>query len=307
MLGKKEQKFMPTMRCFDIGGTKIVCADVSECGTITELARVPTPTHSYDAFVGELSKLCADNSKIEAIGISIAGTINADTQVISSANIACVSGKPLASELSEALSHKVHVINDANAFGLAQARLGKAKNHEVVLALILGTGVGGSIIIDGSIVNGRHGTAGEWGHGPATAARTGFALPTIRCECGQPNCLDVIGSARGIELLYKQLTSNELTCPQVIALWQSGDEQASEVADVWLDVVGGALANIVNFLEPSIVAVGGGLANAVPLITALDAEVSLRRMEANQTGLLYCATSGPEQGLLGAALYCQTQ
>ncbi len=298
---------MPTTRCFDIGGTKIVCADVSECGAISEIARVSTPTSSYPAFVSALSSLCNDKNGTGSIGISIAGTVNANTQVINSVNIPCISGKALSGQLSEALNTDVYVINDANAFGLAQAQFGKARNHDVVLALILGTGVGGSIIINGHVINGEHGTAGEWGHGPASAARTDFALPAALCECGQPKCIDVLGSARGIELLYQQLTSLHCECPQIIDMWQSGDAVAAQVVDVWLDVVGGALANIVNFLEPSIVAVGGGLANATSLISALDTEVSERRITPNQPGLLYSATSGPEQGLLGAALHCLAQ
>lgn len=298
---------MPSMRCFDIGGTKIVCADVSECGAISEIARIPTPTHSYKAFVSALSSLCDDKNGNNSIGISIAGTVNANTQVINSVNIPCISGKALSGQLSQALDTDVFVINDANAFGLAQAQFGKAKDHDVVLALILGTGVGGSIIINGHVINGKHGTAGEWGHGPASAARTGFALPTALCECGQPNCIDLLGSARGVELLYQQLTSLHLECPQIIEMWQSGDAVAAQVVDVWLDVVGGALASFVNFLEPSIVAVGGGLANSTPLISALDTEVSERRIIPNQSGLLYSANSGPEQGLLGAALHCLVQ
>jgi len=102
-------------------------------------------------------------------------------------------------------------------------------------------------VINGRLLDGIGGTTGEWGHGPASTARTGASLPQVRCQCGK---------------LYAQISSSQLDCERVIDAWENGDEAATQTIDVWLDIVGGALANIVNFLGPSIVVVGGGLANA---------------------------------------------
>jgi len=295
---------MHVTRCFDIGGTKIVAADVTQLGDRFERARVPTPTRSFTHFVQLLQTLCPDNKA--PIGISVAGVIQPDTGLLNSANIPCLSGKMLSTELSEALNRNVHVVNDANAFALAEATFGKARKHNVVLAIILGTGVGGGIVIEGKLLDGTGGTTGEWGHGPASTARTGASLPKVNCQCGQMQCIDALGSARGLERLYTQICAAHLGCQQVIEAWVNGDKSASKAVDVWLDIVGGALANIVNFIGPSIVVVGGGLANAEKLISALDQEVGSRRLASHNAPLLHTAVNGPEQGLLGAAIHCHT-
>lgn len=296
---------MQITRCFDIGGTKIVAADVNIEGKSVERARFATPIHSYTDFVHSLKSNCPGDAA--PIGISIAGVIQPDTGLVNSVNIPCLSGKCLASELSQLLNRSVYIINDANAFALAEATFGEARDHEVVLGIILGTGVGGGIVINGRVLEGIGGTTGEWGHGPASAIRTGAVLPQTRCQCGQMQCIDALGSARGLETLYAHINSTQLGAEQVINAWENGDAKATQAIDVWLDIVGGALASAVNFLAPSIVVVGGGLANAKNLMLQLDKEVGARRLAAHTKPLLHTAISGPEQGLLGAAIYCHGQ
>jgi len=292
---------MQTLRCFDIGGTNIAVADVTVNGELHPLDRIPTPTQSFTDFVAALKTHCPANDS--AIGVSIAGVIQPQTGVLSSANIPCISGKALASELTTALGRSVYIINDANAFALAESCFGQAKNHAVVLGIILGTGLGGGIVINNQILNGANGTSGEWGHGPVGVTRSGITLPDLKCDCGQHYCLEGYGGATGLEQLFKQIENRSLSSEEIVRLWQQGDEAAAKTIDVWLDIVGGALANIVNFLDPGIVVVGGGLANAKGLIKALDKEVGTRRLAPHESPLLHMAVHGPEQGLLGAAIH----
>jgi len=296
---------MHVARCFDIGGTKTVVADVNMNGECIEQARMPTPTKSFSDFLALIKAHCPNNTT--PIGLSVAGVLQPDTGMITSANIPCLSGKQLSAELSKSLQREVYVVNDANAFALAEATFGIASQHYLVLAIILGTGVGGGIVANGKILNGIGGTTGEWGHGPASTARTGSVLPALQCQCGQMQCVEGLGGARGLERLYTHSSSKQLECKQIINAWEIGDKAASEAVDVWLDVVGGALANIVNFLDPSIVVVGGGLANAKNLIDSLDHEVRSRCLTMHKTPLLQAAINGPEQGLLGALINCQLQ
>ncbi|OED40514.1 hypothetical protein AB833_11965 [Chromatiales bacterium (ex Bugula neritina AB1)] len=290
-------------RCFDIGGSKIVAADVTAAGAITVVGRTATPADNFNEFCNAIRALCPAGS--DAISISIAGNIHPQSGVIQCANIPCIHGRRLATDLQQALARRIYLINDAKAFALAEARFGVAQDHNIVLAIILGTGVGGGIVINKNVLTGTDGTAGEWGHGPATAARTGFMLPDPVCNCGQRSCVDALGGARGLERIYKHMGAAPIDSVEIITAWQAGDPGAARAVDIWLDVVGGALANIVNFLAPSIVAVGGGLANSKPLIQALEREVDDRRLCRQSTPLLYAAVSGPEQGLLGAALNIQ--
>jgi N-acetylglucosamine kinase len=302
------------VRCFDIGGTKIVAADVLASGEIDELGRVDTPINDFDKFCQSLALLCAADSA--PISISIAGVIHPTTNKVNSANVPCISGRALTYELSAYLERPVYLINDANAFALAEARLAQAKGHDVVMAVILGTGIGGGIVVNGHILSGADGTAGEWGHGAASAIRTGVELPKIACNCGQLACVDTLGGARGLERLYSHFASSlpgarkasgMADSHSIIMAWLNEEALAVHVIDVWLDVVGSALAAAVNLLGTSIVAVGGGLANSKPLIESLDKEVRDRCLASFPAPLLYSAVSGPEQGLAGAAIHARSQ
>lgn len=294
---------METTRCFDIGGSKIVAADVSSFGDVDVLARIPTPLNCYNEFAQALRAHCPPGDGF--ISISMAGVINPDTRVVQSSNIPGISGRRLAHDLQKSLGRGVFIINDANAFALAESKFGDAKDHDVVFAIILGTGVGGAVVIDGNVLNGCCGTAGEWGHGPASTLRTGHVLPKFLCACCKQACVDTFGGARGMERIYEQVSSEFKSSHDILDAWESGEANAVRVVDVWLDVVGSALANIVNTLGASIVAVGGGLANNVSLISALNDEVNDRRLSESRSQILYSAVSGPEQGLIGASLHAK--
>ncbi|MFK7853820.1 MAG: ROK family protein [Granulosicoccus sp.] len=308
----------PGVRCFDVGGSKIVAANVSLDGSVSELVRVKTPIDDFERFCRSIQALCTDDHS--PICLSIAGVINPSTAMITSANIPCLSGRKLSLELNRYLSRPVTLINDANAFALAEARYGKASGHDIVLAIILGTGVGGSIVVNRQILGGVNGNAGEWGHSAATALRTAAVLPKLSCNCGQSACVDTLGGARGLERLYRHFAlirsgneeSNtpvpsspdcfELDSESILKAWSNREPLALHVVDIWLDIVGGALVSAINLLGASIVAVGGGLANNEALISALDKEVRQRCLNSYATPLLYTAVGGAESALVGAAI-----
>lgn len=307
----------PAVRCFDVGGSKIVAANVLADGSVSELVRVKTPVDDFDHFCGSIQALCAD--ELLPVSLSIAGVIDPLTSVMTSANIPCLNGHKLSMELNRCLNRPVTLINDANAFALAEASFGKAADHDIVLAIILGTGVGGSIVVNGQILGGINGHSGEWGHSAASALRTAAELPRLSCNCGQSGCVDTLGGARGLERLYRHFAfirsghndSNvDLSSPacyepdseSILKAWLNHEALAIHVVDVWLDVVGGALVSAINLLGAPIVAVGGGLANNEALIKALDKEVRERCLNRYTTPLLYTAVGGAERGLLGAAL-----
>jgi N-acetylglucosamine kinase len=184
------------------------------------------------------------------------------------------------------------------------------------MAIILGTGIGGGIVINGHILNGADGTAGEWGHSAASAVCTGVELPKFLCNCGQLACVDTLGGARRLERLYTFFgsrspdaldRSNKADSRTIIKAWLNEEALTVHVIDVWLDVVGSALVAAVNVLGASIVTVGGGLANSKLLIDALDIEVCNRCLAIFPVPLLYRAVSGPEQGLVGTAIHAQSK
>lgn len=290
--------------CFDIGGSAIKCATATADGRIGELSRVQTPTQDFDAFVESMQALITAGGPSRGVAISIAGVVDPATGRIKCANIPCIDGRPLADDLAAAFGLPVWIINDADSFTLAEAQAGAGRGHATVFGLILGTGVGGGLVIGGRLVSGPGGIAGEWGHGPVAAYFAGTppqAIPRFRCGCGQSGCLDTVGGARGLERLHLALHQASLDSREIIAAWQAGDAAAERSVGCFIDLLSGPLAMLINTLGASILPVGGGLANSGPLITRLDQAVRAAILRKTDAPIIVPGQSVAEPGLIGAA------
>lgn len=277
---------------FEIGGSRIRAARVQGAG-LTPLGECATPSDDFSAFVGALRSFLTDEV---AVSLSIAGVVDPSSGRIIVANIPCLNGRTVAADLTAALGRPVTVLNDADCFALAEARHGAGRGHANVFALILGTGVGGGLVLNGGLINGPGGIAGEWGHGPVVRGR--FALP---CGCGQVGCLDTLGGARGLERLHHLLHGAEVPAPKIVTNWRNGDENTVATITEWRAILGGPLAMLVNTLGVNCVPVGGGLSNAPDLIAALDETVRAGILRHTDRPLLVPALLGPDAGLIGAA------
>jgi len=290
--------------CFDIGGTAIKCAVATADGKISDLHRVPTPTKDFAAFTDAMRTLIAAGGPTRGVAISIAGVIDPATGRIKCANIPCIDGRTLAADLTTVLGLPVWIINDADSFTLAEAHAGAGRGHSTVFGLILGTGVGGGLVIGGHLISGPGGFAGEWGHGPVAAQFAGtppHSIPRYRCGCGQTGCLDTVGSARGMERLHLALHQSPLDSREIIAAWQAGDAGAERTISCFIDLLSGPLAMLVNTVGASILPVGGGLANSAPLIARLDQAVRAAILRKTGAPIIVPGQSGVEPGLIGAA------
>jgi N-acetylglucosamine kinase len=283
--------------CFDIGGSRIKAGRAGADGAVVPLGAVPTPLEDFAAFTGALAGFAGDWT--QGIAISIAGVVDPDSGRIKVANIPCLNGRSLAAELGHALRHPVWVFNDADCFALAEAGHGAGRGHRNVFGVILGTGVGGGLVIDGRIITGAGGYAGEWGHGPVANAAL---APWFPCGCGLSGCLDTIGGARGLERLHRHLHGVDLGSVAVLAAWQTGDPAARQTVTLWRDLLAGPLAMVLNVVGSSIVPVGGGLANVPALIALLDGAVRANLLRSTDRPLLVPAALTVEPGLVGAAL-----
>lgn len=278
--------------CFDIGGSRIKAAMAS--GAVLEpLGETATPAGDFAAFVAALAGFLRPG--VRAISISVAGVVDPDGGRAKVANIPCLDGRAVAADLTAALSLPVRVLNDADCFALAEARRGAGRGHGSVFGIILGTGVGGGLVLNGRVVTGAGGYAGEWGHGPVVQH------PALACGCGQVGCLDTIGGARGMERLALALEGVVMTSEAIVQGWRDGEAVAVRVVAVWLAQVGGQLAMLVNVLGVTAVPVGGGLAHAVALIAALDGAVRAGILRRTDAPLVVPAVLGPDAGLIGAA------
>lgn len=273
---------------FDIGGSRIKAARLRN-GQLEPLGETPTPTQDFTDFTAALARFHSTES---AIAISITGVVDPATGRIKVANIPCLDGRNVSADLEAALNRPVLILNDADCFAMAEATTGAGKTHRNVFGIILGTGVGGGLVLNGQIVTGPGGYAGEWGHGPVVHD------PAFPCGCGQIGCLDTIGGARGLERLNKHLSGQDASAETIIAAWKTAP---SPTVARWLDVMSGQLAMVVNLIGADIVPVGGGLANDHTLIAALDTATRARILRQTDAPLVVPASVSTDAGLAGAA------
>jgi N-acetylglucosamine kinase len=292
--------------CFDIGGTAIKGAAAYSPDDIRPFPRQPTPTTDFDAFVGVMARIITEaGERPDCVALSLCGIIDPDTKRAVVANIACIHGRPLKADLEAALGLPVLIANDADCFVLAEAALGAGRGHRVVFGAILGTGVGGGLVIDGHLINSDGGFAGEWGHAPVAATEAGTPpahLPRFQCGCGQMGCIDATCSARGMEKLHLHLNHVAASSEDIVSAWENGDAAASHTISVFLDVISAPLALVVNITGTTIIPVGGGLSNAPKLIAAIDAGVQNRILRRFSRPLVVPAQCTIEPGLIGAAI-----
>ena len=291
--------------CIDIGGTAIKGATASSPSDITPLERVATPALDRAAFDGVIGDLLARYPEARSVNISIAGVVDPASDKITVANIPCIDQRPLRRELGAAFGRPVLVANDADCFALAEATLGAGRGAPVVFGIILGTGVGGGLIVDGKIVQGAGGFAGEWGHGPIVPMMAGepaVAIPPVTCGCGLTRCLDSWGSARGLERLHDLLHGVRLESPNIVRNWLAGDAASARTVELFVDLVSRPLSMVVNVVGASIVPVGGGLSNAPELIARLDEATRAKILQKRDTPLVVPGLCKVEPGLIGAAI-----
>lgn len=288
--------------CADIGGSYIDFAVADGAHQLSSRRRRPTPVGSMADFASTLAELAAPYDRGLPLHVAIAGVCDPQTGHTRSANIPCVNDRPLRDALMARLGRPVVIGNDAHCFALAEAMQGAGVEHRIVFGVILGTGVGGGLVIDGRAIVGVGGLAGEWGHGPfiAESADPG-AVPALPCQCGQRGCLDTIGGARGIERLYQFFTGRGSDSQAILSDWEAGMDHPRHTMAMWLDRMSAGLAGIVNVTGATIVPVGGGLANRPRLLAALDAAVTSRVLRPGTSPIVVPGYLPADSGLVGAS------
>jgi predicted NBD/HSP70 family sugar kinase len=253
----------------DLGGTKIEGAIIDPENPSKALHRLRVPTESaagYRHILGQFSKLIAlleEESGMKRpakLGIGTPGTTNPRTELLKNSNTLCLNGQPLARDLSETLGVEAVLANDANCCALAEATLGAAKGSKTVFGIILGTGVGGGIVIDGHVLGGAHGISGEWGHNPLR----GEDAP---CYCGRRGCVEMVCAGPSLERYYAEKSGNSLSLPGIVELAATGNADAVATLERLRSKFAEALGAVVNILDPDAVVIGGGVGNLDLLYT----------------------------------------
>ena len=254
----------------DLGGTKIevVALDSSEQERLRR--RVATPQGDYAATLRAIIDLItaaeADLACRATVGLGIPGSLSVQSGRVRNANSTCLNGQPLQADLERLLGRSVRIENDANCLALSEATDGAAQGAAVAFAVILGTGVGGGLVVNGQLVSGRNRIAGEWGHNPLPWP-TSAEWDGPPCWCGRRGCLETWLSGPALAASYSPIAD-------AIALEtaaEAGDSLAIGALDLWLDRCARALASIVNVLDPDVIVLGGGLSKIRDLPTRLQA------------------------------------
>jgi fructokinase len=258
----------------DLGGTKIEITALDAGGRERLRRRVPTPQGDYAATLRAVAGLI-DAVERElglrgTVGVGIPGAESLATQLIKNANSTCLIGKPLRTDLQDLLQREVRLANDANCFALSEASDGAGRDAEVVFGAILGTGVGGGIVIRGQILNGANSIAGEWGHNPLPLP-TADELPLPACYCGRRGCIETYLSGPSLARDHERCNHELLDAPEIAARARLGDPACEATLQRYEARLGRALASIINIIDPSVIVLGGGLSNLERLYRNLPA------------------------------------
>jgi fructokinase len=248
----------------DLGGTKIEGLALDEAGAEMARLRVGTPQHDYAATVKAIADVVAELERrvgvsgAASVGVGIPGTVVQATGLVKNANSTWLNGQPLERDLGLALGRPVRCANDANCLAVSEATDGAAAGAGLVFAVILGTGCGGGVAVNGRVHVGPNGVGGEWGHNPLPWA-TEEELPGPQCYCGLRGCIETWISGTGLANDHRRVTGQSLSGPEIVAAAAAGDAAAEASMTRLEDRTGRALASVVNLLDPDAIVIGGGL------------------------------------------------
>ena len=258
----------------DLGGTKIEAIALAAGGEVLERRRVMTPQGDYQAtltaVISLIEGLEAQLGEEGTVGVGIPGAISPASGLVKNANSTCLIGQPLQLDLSEALGREVRLANDANCFAMSEATDGAAAGEAVVFGVIVGTGTGGGVVVNGHLLTGPNAIAGEWGHNPLPWPLAD-ELPGPGCYCGKQGCIETWLSGPGFERDYARYSNNTLKSPEIIALAENGDSIAEAALGRYEDRMARALATVINLLDPDVIVLGGGMSNIPRLYTNVPA------------------------------------
>lgn len=254
----------------DLGGSKIEIIALDNQGVELLRRRVPTPQGDYSATLHAIANLVhsaeAELGQRGSVGIGTPGTISKATGLLKNSNSVHLNGKPVLQDIESLLQRKVMISNDANCFALSEASDGAASGASVVFGVIMGTGVGAGIVVNGKVLTGPNGIAGEWGHNslPWPAPDE---LPGPACYCGQKGCIETFLSGPGMAKLHQKDTGVALSPEVIVAQAEAGDKACVLSMQHYENRLARSLAHVINILDPDVIVLGGGMSNIERLYT----------------------------------------
>ena len=288
----------------DLGGTKIEAAALDDGGGMRLRRRSPTPAGDYAgtiaAIVGLVAGIEQEIGAGASVGVGIPGTIAASTGLVKNANSTWLIGRPLGHDVEAALGRPVRFANDANCFALSEAVDGAGAGRGTVFGVILGTGVGGGIAIDGRILVGTNAIAGEWGHNPLPAPQPD-ELPGPPCYCGRSGCIETFLSGPGLAADHRRHGGGTMDAAAIAACAAAGDEACRATLDRHAGRLARALAGVINILDPDVIVLGGGLSSLAHLYEEVPRRWGRHVFSDRVVTRLLPPVHGDSSGVRGAA------
>ena len=248
----------------DLGGTKIEIIALDDQGVELLRRRVPTPQGDYAATLHAIKNLVhaaeAELGQRGSVGIGTPGSISKATGLLKNSNSVHLNGKPVLQDLVTLLQREVKISNDANCFALSEATDGAGAGASVVFGVILGTGVGAGIVVNGKVLTGPNGIAGEWGHNPLPWPAAD-ELPGLDCYCGLQGCIETFLSGPGMAKQHQKQTGVALSTKDIVARAEAGDQACVLSMQIYENRLARGLAHVINILDPDVIVLGGGMSN----------------------------------------------
>lgn len=288
----------------DWGGTKMEVIGLDEAGTELVRYRIPTPREDYDGSIRAVQDLVAHaeaaTGETGSVGLGIPGSPNPRTGLIRNANSWWLNGRPLAADLEAALGRPVRLANDGNCLAVSEAVDGAGAGCHVVHGIIVGTGHGSGIAIDGRSHAGFQGLGGEIGHYTLPWPKEG-EVPGPRCWCGRDGCLEMFCSGTGFQADYARATGTPRKGAEIIALMRAGDPEATASYRRYVDRLARSLAVIIDILDPDVFVLGGGMSNVDELYADLPPAIAPYVFADEVATPIRKAVHGDSSGVRGAA------
>lgn len=290
----------------DLGGTKIEGVALGPDGAERARLRVPTPRHDYDGTVRAVADLVetleatAGADRPATVGIGIPGTISRRTGLVKNANSTWLIGHPFDRDVAARIGRPVRIENDANCFAVSEATDGAGAGAHTVFGVIVGTGCGGGLVVDGKVLTGRNGIAGEWGHNPLPWPGEA-EWPGPSCFCGRHGCLERWISGPGFAEDHARVTGRVLDAPAIAAAAAAGDAGAQASLERYVDRLARGLAGVVNLLDPDVIVLGGGMSNVDAIYRMLPGRIAAWCFSDGIDTPVRKARHGDSSGVRGAA------
>jgi len=248
----------------DLGGTKIEGIALDDQGKELVRHRVATPAGDYVGTIQIIAELVAYIEDITqssgSVGIGTPGALSPATGLLRNSNSVCMNGQPVKTDIEKVLKRDIRMSNDANCFALSEATDGAAKGAAVVFGVIIGTGTGGGVVVNGNVLTGPNAIAGEWGHNPLPWPKQN-ELPGPSCYCGKQGCIETFLSGPGLSHDFYSVSRERKTAIEIVELATSGMQLAEDCLQRYEHRLARGLAHVINLLDPDVIVLGGGMSN----------------------------------------------